>query len=145
MEPPPVLSRAHTRIPTSMSSEAKESTGVSKRARVLVVEDEVLVAFETARVLSEADFEVVGPAISASQALELIATSGCDAAVLDAMLGKETSETVAQELNARGKPFVVFSAYSQEQLPPLLQSAPFVPKPLRPQQLLDELRRCLKA
>ncbi|HZV22089.1 MAG TPA: hypothetical protein VE986_11155 [Hyphomicrobiales bacterium] len=128
-----------------MSSEADEGAGATKRARILIVEDEVLAAFETAYVLSEAGFEVVGPAISRSRALEVIATTGCDAAVLDAMLGREASEAVADELTARGKPFVVFSAYSQKQLPPLLRSAPFVAKPLDPQKLILELRRFLKA
>jgi DNA-binding response OmpR family regulator len=121
-----------------------DCTSINTRARILIVEDEALVALETARVLREAEFRVVGPASSVVQALELIKTVGCDAAVLDAMLGSETSEPVARALGDRCTPFITQSAYSQEQLPTLLRCAPFVAKPLRPERLLLELRRCLK-
>ena len=121
-----------------------DCTSLNSRARILIVEDEALLALETARVLREAEFRVVGPARSVGRALELIKTIGCDAAVLDAMLGSETSEPVARALGDRCTPFVTQSAYSQEQLPPVLRCAPFVAKPLRPEHLLVELRRCLK-
>jgi AraC-like DNA-binding protein len=112
---------------------------------LLIVEDEALVALQTAHALSEADFEIVGPADTVSKALDLIKTSGCDAALLDVKLGDETAEQVALELKNRGKPFIVFSAYGHEQLPPLLQSAPFLAKPLRTQSLLLAVRDCLQA
>ena len=87
--------------------------------RVLVVEDDAMIALDIARELTDAGLEVVGPAISVAKALRLIGDYGCDAAVLDVNLGNnETSEPVARELRARSTPFVVLSGYSSEQHPP---------------------------
>jgi AraC-like DNA-binding protein len=127
------------------SKTLERAKSAKPHASLLVVEDQALVAFETARALGQAEFEVLGPARSAVKALELIKSSRCDAAVLDAMLDGETAEQVARELDERGTPFIVLSAYAQEQLPSLLRSAPFLAKPLQPQRLLEEVRRCLNA
>jgi DNA-binding NarL/FixJ family response regulator len=67
-------------------------------ARVLIVEDEALVALDVARQLTEAGLTIVGPAVSVASALKLIEQGGCDAAVLDINLGRETSDPVVQEL-----------------------------------------------
>jgi PAS domain S-box-containing protein len=119
------------------------STGQNARPRILVVEDEALMALEIAQVLAEAGFDIVGPASAVAPALELVKHVGCDAAVLDINLGSETSEPVARELNHCGTPFVTLSGYSQDQLPRAFCSAPPLTKPLRPKLLVAELRRCL--
>ena len=66
--------------------------------RVLVVEDEAIVAIDIADQLTEAGFLVVGPAPSVAKALKLIEDVGCDVAVLDVNLRDETAEPVAREL-----------------------------------------------
>lgn len=111
---------------------------------VLVVEDESLVAFEIAHVLRDAGFKVLGPAGSVIKGLELVSRKGCDAAVLDVNLGKETSEPIALELKKRGTPFVTLSAYSREQSPAIFGGAPALAKPLRPELLVAEIRSCLQ-
>jgi CheY-like chemotaxis protein len=116
---------------------------MSPRSRVLVVEDEPLVAMEIAQVLDAAGFDVAGPVGNTSAALELLKHKGCDAAVLDINLGGETSEAVALELLKTGLPFVTLSGYSREQYPPAFRSAPALMKPLRPELLAAELRRCI--
>lgn len=116
----------------------------SGRRRVLVVEDEPLIAMEFAEVLEDAGFEIVGPASSAGEALALLEQSGCDAAVLDVNLGGETSESVARALVETGASFVVVSGYVREQLPPVLRDAPLIGKPLRPEALVAEVTRCLR-
>ena len=63
--------------------------------RVLVVEDEFLVALDIAQQITEAGFEVVGPANSVAKAIALIDELGCDVAVLDVNLGHETAEPIA--------------------------------------------------
>jgi DNA-binding response OmpR family regulator len=78
--------------------------------RVLLVEDEVLVALDIAQQIAEAGFEVIGPATSVAKAVALIAERGCDLAVLDVNLGHETAEPIAERLRARGTPFVVLTA-----------------------------------
>ena len=114
--------------------------------RVLVVEDDAMIALDIARELTDAGLEVVGPAISVAKALRLIGDYGCDAAVLDVNLGNnETSEPVARELRARSTPFVVLSGYSSEQHPPGLHGAPVLSKPARPGTLVAALRRCMAA
>jgi PAS domain S-box-containing protein len=113
------------------------------RPRIFVVEDEALVAIEIAQMLKEAGFEVVGPARTVNQALQLVNESGCDAAILDINLGSETSEPVALRLRERGSPFVTVSGYSREQLPPAFDGIRLLAKPVRPQLLIAELRKCI--
>ena len=84
--------------------------------RVLVVEDEAIVAIDIADQLTEAGFEVVGPAPSVAKALKLIEHVGCDIAVLDVNLRDETAEPVARELRLRRTPFLFLSAVSRDQL-----------------------------
>jgi DNA-binding response OmpR family regulator len=94
------------------------------------------VALEIAQVLKQAGFGIVGLARTLVQGLELLRAKGCDAAVLDINLGKETSELVAR--------FVTLSGYAPAQHPPAFHGAPALAKPLRPEVLVAEIRRCLE-
>lgn len=114
------------------------------RLRVLVVEDEPLIAMEVASILSEAGFEVIGPASSVAQALALIGNPGCEFAVLDINLGTETAELIALQLRSSNTPFVTMSGYSREQQPVSMRDAPLLGKPLHPERLVAEIRRCLE-
>jgi DNA-binding response OmpR family regulator len=109
--------------------------------RVLVVEDEPLIAFDVADHLAEAGFQVVGPAASVSAALKLLEAEGCDIAVLDINLGRETAAPIAEALRERSLPFVALSGYSIDQLPEDFQGAPMLTKPVDPKRLIAELRR----
>jgi two-component sensor histidine kinase len=124
-----------------MGGEAVVSAG--DRPRVLVVEDEPLIALEISSTLLEAGFEVLGPANSVSHALDLLARDGCDFAVLDTSLGTETSEPVARQLRYRKTPFVMVSGFSMEQQPSSLQDAPLLSKPFPPGALVAEIKRRL--
>jgi PAS domain S-box-containing protein len=125
-------------------AESKRSRApLRERPRILIVEDEPLVALEIARVIKEAGFEAVGPAGSVAAAAMLLAERGCDAAVLDINLGKETSEPIALELRRRGAPFVTVSGYAPEQHSDAFKGAPALAKPLRPELLIAEIRRRL--
>jgi DNA-binding response OmpR family regulator len=135
-------------IPTPAVDDGKPASAqdaTPKRPRVLVVEDETIVALEIASMLVKAGFEAVGPARSVNQALRLINERGCDAAVLDINLGHGTSEPVAVELTARGTSFVTVSGYSWEQQPSIFKSAAKLVKPLNPEALIAELRKCAAA
>ncbi|MFC3231134.1 PAS domain S-box protein [Marinibaculum pumilum] len=111
--------------------------------RVLVVEDEALVAFELAGALEQAGFAVVGPVARVDQALALIETPGCDCAVLDINLGSEMADPVAARLTACGLPFVTVSGYAPSQQPAAFRGAPFLPKPVQLPALTAELERLL--
>ncbi|HUE47162.1 MAG TPA: response regulator [Aestuariivirgaceae bacterium] len=112
--------------------------------RLLVVEDELLVALDIESILSEAGMAVVGPASSAGEALKLIADTPLDAALLDANLSGEPIDAVAQALSERGIPFAYVTGYGRESLP-AAHPAPIVTKPFDAEQLLAAARRLLAA
>jgi PAS domain S-box-containing protein len=114
-----------------------------KQKRVLLVEDEALLAIEAASVLSAAGFQIVGPAASVASALKLIDWQGCDTAVLDINLGSETAEPIACKLKDAGIPFLTMSGYARQQQPPVFEGVPFLPKPLQFKRLVSEVERCL--
>jgi len=85
--------------------------------KILVVDDEVLIALEIAHAVKDLGFEVVGPALRLSDALEIAKTEEFDAACLDVNLGRgQTSEPIARALTDRGIPYVFISAYSSNQI-----------------------------
>ena len=132
-----------TPFPPAAEARSELSALSSSRPKVLVVEDEALIAMEIAHALRKADFEVLGPARAVAQALSLIEETGCDAAVLDINLSGETSEPVARKLVADGTRFVTLSGYSPTQHPPVFDGVPALSKPLRATLLVAEIKRCL--
>jgi CheY-like chemotaxis protein len=138
-----ILGEWHPIPITKSEKPAKSSAATLGRPRALVLEDEAVVAIEIAQVLTNAGFEVVGPARTASQALKLVDEKGCDVAVLDVNLGNETSEKVALRLTERATPFITLSGYSKEQHPLLFNGARSLAKPLRPELLISELEACM--
>jgi DNA-binding NtrC family response regulator len=138
-----ILEESHPIHITKCEKLARSSSAAPGRPRVLVLENEAVVAIEIAQVLAEAGFEVVGPARAASQALQLVNEKGCDVAILDVNLGSETSERVALRLMERGTPFITLSGYSKEQHPLLFNGACSLAKPLRPELLIAELKACM--
>lgn len=111
------------------------------RMRVLVVEDEPLIALDLVDMLTEGGFQVVGPVSLVAEALHLIRSEGCDAAVLDVNLGRETAEPIAICLRERGTPFLVLSGYSRAQHPTGFDGAPSLAKPVSATDLIREVSR----
>ena len=113
-------------------------------ARILLVEDEVLIALQVAEALEEEGFEVVGPCQTVAQAMrQLGVVDCCDAAVLDANLRNESALPVADALVALAIPFVVTTGYDRNQLHGELAAAPLLSKPMRTDDLIHELKRQL--
>lgn len=77
--------------------------------RVLVVDDESVIALELDYLLSDAGACVVGPVGNVDDALDLARTEVLSAAVLDVRLGGQTITPVAEALAERGVPFVFYS------------------------------------
>jgi CheY-like chemotaxis protein len=97
----------------------------ARRPRVLVVDDEALTAYEVTKLLKDAGFDLIGPAASVTQAFRLLEEQlGCDAAVLDVNLGRETSELVARRLASSGTPFLTITGYARLQLRLAFKAAP---------------------
>lgn len=107
--------------------------------RVLVVEDEAMIAMLVGRILTEAGFQVVGPAPSVTEGLAAIEQGGIDAALLDVRLGNEEVYPAADALRARSVPFIFLSGYGAESLPDGYACHPCLRKPFRAAALLAAL------
>jgi CheY-like chemotaxis protein len=107
--------------------------------RILVVEDERLLALDLQDILQGWGCEVIGPAASTVAALALIEGNPPEAAILDVHLRGETSEPVADALLAQGRPFLVLTAYQRRDLPGVLGDAPLLRKPVDEKKLQQEL------
>ena len=81
-------------------------------ARVLVVEDESLVAMLLEDCLAELGYEVAGTVGDVSTALEAVKQGNLDMAVLDVNLGGTMSFPIAEELDARGVPYIFVTGYA---------------------------------
>jgi DNA-binding response OmpR family regulator len=79
--------------------------------RVLLVEDEALVAMMIEDMLADLGHEVVGPAMHLDVGLELAASADLDFAVLDMNLRGESSTPIADILQRRQVPFVFATGY----------------------------------
>lgn len=85
--------------------------------RILVVEDEFLLAEETRRKLTKLGATVVGPTARVKQAIALIEDEQIDAAILDIFLDDTLVFPVADLLEERNIPFVFASAYDASVIP----------------------------
>jgi CheY-like chemotaxis protein len=98
--------------------------------RILVVEDEYLIAMSLQDALETAGSIVVGPAPSVDKALQTIDSEWhIDAAVLDVNLGGALSYGVADKLIARKIPFVFTSGYEDNVLRSRYSGVKNCPKP----------------
>lgn len=104
--------------------------------RVLIVEDEFLIALDLEDVVRDAKAEVV-LAATADEALKELDRDNVTLAVLDFNLARGTSQAVAHRLVREGIPFIFHTALSD--LPTAFPSAPVVPKPTTSQDLIAAL------
>jgi CheY-like chemotaxis protein len=105
--------------------------------RVLIIEDEYLIATTLAQMLTDGGHIVTGMVGSADKAIQMLDERQCDVAVVDANLAGSCAAPIGTALRKRGIPFVVISGYSRQQLLASLQDAPFLPKPVDPVELLE--------
>ena len=112
--------------------------------RILVVEDEFLIAMEVEEILRALGAEVVGPFGRLEPALGAVQREDIHGAVLDVRLDGETSEQVAAELISRGVPVLLTTGYEGEQLPPVLRNLPRLRKPFDERELRDMLEQAYR-
>lgn len=120
---------------------AAGASGSLSDCRVLLVEDEPLVAMDLRFELEDAGATSVTIARTLPEALDLASTGRLDLALLDGNLGGQPVDRVAEVLAGRGVPFCFVSGYGREHLPQGFQDAPLIEKPFRP----DVLRAVLTA
>jgi CheY-like chemotaxis protein len=98
--------------------------------RLLIVEDELLIALELQHIVEQLGGTVIGPAGSVAGALQLLSATTPDAALLDANLEENRVTPVAQACRDRSVPFALVTGYGRLELDePLLQSVPRADKP----------------
>lgn len=109
--------------------------------RILVVEDEFLIAEELREALEAHGAVVVGPIATVKAALAAVhAQEPLDGATLDMTLGRERSFDVAYALRDRRVPFVILSGYGESGLPENLRSAPRCEKPFDIRRIVEALQ-----
>lgn len=109
-------------------------------ARVMIVEDEALVALVLADQLTELGLSIVGPCSSVAEATTAAAENDLDAAILDVNLGSELVYPVADLLSSRGIPFVFVTGYGQESVDRRFAHAVVLEKPIESKFLENMFR-----
>jgi PAS domain S-box-containing protein len=113
--------------------------------RILVVEDETLIAMELCNELESRGWEVVGPAGTADEAMRLVGGSELpDVAVLDVNLGGKPVYPFAEWLQTHGVPFVFCTGYEQLDDHHSFRNRTTIRKPVNMTLLEGELRRMLQ-
>ena len=108
---------------------------IAKNSRVLVVEDEWLIADEVCHQLLKAGYRVVGPAPSVQEALSFIDEDEVDAALLDYRLNDEDCYQIAEELAAHDIPFAFLTGYDPKEIE-YCRKHPCLQKPISTEILL---------
>ncbi len=113
------------------------------RNRVLVVEDELMIALDMCSKLEEMGYRPVGPVSTVDEALTLLEGERPDFALLDENLRGRSVTPVAEALLLRRIPFGVLSGYSRSSAHEVLRNAPRLSKPVSADmisELLEKLR-----
>ena len=118
-----------------------DGTGL-RGLRVLVAEDEAVIALDLESTLRELGCVVLPLAPSAASALSVLRTGRPDAALLDVTLADGSAAPVAAALAAAGVPFAVLTGYNPGGIAdPALRAAPYLVKPYDREELRATLVR----
>ena len=109
------------------------SRGLQGR-RILLVEDDMLIAMMLDEFLRQLGCEPVGPAARLTRAVELAAGAAIDGAVLDLNVNGEPVYPVAAELARRGIPFVFVTGYSAAHVSEAYRDRPLLRKPFESEE-----------
>jgi PAS domain S-box-containing protein len=126
--------RDSERVSNSAADDARPSHSPSGR-RVLLVEDEALVAMMIQECLTESGHSVIGPISRAADALQAAKEIDYDAAILDINLGDGMAYPVADIVAARGVPFVFVTGYEADTIDERFSHVPILQKPIERQML----------
>lgn len=110
--------------------------------RILVVEDEVVIALMVEDYLLELGAVVVGPAFRIRDGLVLAERETLDAAVLDVNMHGARSDPIADLLHSRAIPFVLTTGYGDVER---ARGVPVLDKPFTPEGLGAALKQAMKA
>jgi two-component SAPR family response regulator len=116
--------------------EIRDVTG----CRVLVVEDETLIAILIEDVLAAMKCEILGPVGKLETAIQIAQEGKFDIAILDVTIRGGKVYPVAEHLLARGVPFVLASGYGDWALPSSLRTQRRLTKPFTAAELEEQIR-----
>jgi DNA-binding response OmpR family regulator len=109
-------------------------------ARILIVEDETILAMDLENQLKHQGCGVIDLASRETKALKLLEQNRPDAVVLDLNLDGKLPSELANTLIARHIPFVIVTGYGKRQFDfPALQEAPRLHKPIKTEELVHAL------
>jgi DNA-binding response OmpR family regulator len=111
--------------------------------RILLVEDEAIIAFAVEDMLMELGCEVVGPAMHLEEAEALARQAAIDAAILDVNINDARSYPIAELLEGRGVPFLFASGYDLSGLQWNGSPTELLAKPYRKEQIRAALEGLL--
>jgi DNA-binding response OmpR family regulator len=120
---------------------ARHLTGL----RILLVEDEPLLAWELEAALIEAGATVIGPATTLAIGCALAQQEDLAAAVLDVQLGKEQSDPIAEALHEQGVPFVFHTGNVGAKELAEFWSAPVITKPSTPDVVVAHVAQLVRS
>jgi CheY-like chemotaxis protein len=113
--------------------------------RILLAEDEYLIAYDLRDALASAGAEIVGPFATLAETVGCLKEGGAiDAAVLDVNLRGEMIYPAADALTARGVPFLFATGYDQESLPERFATSLRLEKPLGAQNVASVIAPLLE-
>ena len=114
--------------------------------RILIVEDNPILALDLEDLLGDWGAEPVGPALNLRNGMELAKENHLDAALLDINLGEDWVWPLARELNENNVPFVFISAQcTSDDLPDELSHAHCLDKPAEAEKVAHALKDALTA
>jgi PAS domain S-box-containing protein len=135
-----MATRADTDADTSKSFERRDKNAViSKQRRVLLVEDEALIAMMMQDALAKIGVDVVGPCGRVADAMKAAKANTFSAAILDVNLGSEPVYEVAEFLLGKGIPFIFTTGYGRENIDARFASVPVLRKPVNVEHLRSAL------
>jgi CheY-like chemotaxis protein len=128
-----------------MMASSHEPERRASRLRVLLVEDEIVIALLLEQMLAALGHSVAGPAARLSKAMALASQETIDVAILDVNLDGEEVYPVADILAARGIPFVFVTGYGKQGLRPEYRRRPTLSKPFLARSLSSALTEACAA
>ncbi|MFG0540376.1 HWE histidine kinase domain-containing protein [Pseudomonas sp. YQ_5] len=139
-----VAEAAEAALPATPLAHANGAFSACSGLRVLILEDQLVIAVGLEQILNDAQIKDVITASSEDQAMQLLGSHKPDAAILDVNLGTGTSISVADELVRRQVPFLFATGYGEGiSIPEHLQHVPVARKPYDANAILASLQGLL--
>lgn len=126
------------------ASAVGEGQAVVRSCRILVVEDDALIAMEVVQLVREMGHEVIGPAASLEAAANHLESGPVDAAILDVKVRDELIFPIADQMAERSIPVLFATGHGRDVLPPRFSNALSVRKPFAKADFVESLQGLLR-